>query len=397
MLAILKPGRLFAVILTLALLAGCLLVTQPQSAKAADAPSTAATSKINVRAALAGAGSADIALVDQVTPRPSIEGKSILCVDGDFYGYAGNAVVDNVKEKARGGIPIVFVGGDINELCLSLGGPQDVALDPEGRPVKEFGALKLTKGADGQTVFNYFRSSDGNSNPGCTMAAVREWLEEVDKPKRVRANDQYTQFAYMRYYTYDDLKPYGKQLVDRYYYQLKNDGVSALDFFTVDIFYEVVSGQAAYTKNWKNRWASLEANVVQYQPSNTLLRYSPLGGASGQVSESYTLGVSYGESGLNFSAQYGVTYTQPDVVLQNSGDTGSGLFRLKWTINKNAPAADGTFASSGIGFTYANPASTGSYAKHWEKWETQWCQYHWYGNKYYNCSLSRAMSINRYA
>ncbi len=234
MLAILERRRLFAVVFTLVLLAGCLLVAQPQIAGAENPSTTGVPAKINIRAALAGAASADIALVDQVTPKPSLQGKSILCVDGDFYAKAGNDVVNDVKEKARGGTPVVFIGGDINGLSLSMGGICEAAANAETEPLVGFAALKLTSGVDGQPVFNNFVAPRGSENVRSTMTGVREWLKKVDEPKTVQANGNWYLRYYSQIYTGDAWYPYGRVLLNRYYYRLNNDFNPNWDFISVE-------------------------------------------------------------------------------------------------------------------------------------------------------------------
>ncbi len=390
MLAILERRRLFAVVLTLALLAGCVLLALPRDAMAADPLSTVAASKINVRAALAGAASADIALVDQVTPRPSIEGKSILCVDGDFYAKAGNDVVNDVKEKARGGTPVVFIGGDINGLSLSLGGVCEAAANAETEPQVEFAALKLTPGADGQPVFNGFVAPRGSQNIRSTMTGVREWLKKVDEPKAVEADGNWYQRGYFRLYSEDTLSPHGKMCIDRYYYRVSNDQNPTLDFISVEIRYEQMSGQSAYGANWKNEYAYQYCNVKTYQgANNSLLRYGPTGYV-GSVTTSFTLGVTASEN-PGVTATYGRAYTQPDVACVNYSDLGGGYTKHKWNISRDSDVATSTFVAESNGFTYSHVQS-GGLASHYERFESRWKQYHWYGDDWYKAWWDRQVS-----
>lgn len=390
MLAILETRRLLAVIFTLAILAGALVATQPQSAGAANAPSNTGTSTINVRAALAGAGSADIALVDQLTPKPSVEGKRILCVDGGFYGKAGKDVLDHVKEKVRAGTPVVFIGGDIDSLALTLDGPSEGAANAAAEPAMEFAALKLTPGPAGQPVFNGFRAIGDTRNLRSNMAGLREWLQEVDKPKAVQANGNWYQRAYLRLYSANSFDPHGKMCIDRYYYRLSNDGNAAYDYISVEIRYEQMSGQAAYGENWKNEWAYQYCNVKTYQPNNSLLRYGPTS-TVGQVSTSYSLGVTVTEKGAGVSATYSQGYSQPDVTCANSSDLGGGYTKHKWSMGRDSITAMTTFAVESSGFTYRHTASEGL-ASHYEKFQSQWKQYHWYGDKWFWASWTRQVS-----
>ncbi len=390
MVAVLEPRRLLAVILALAVLASGLVALRPQTARAAKTASAAGASRVSVRAALAGAGSADIALVDQVTPRPSTEGKRMLCVDGDFYGKAGKDIVENVREKARGGTPVVFIGGDIDGLSLSLGGPFEGAANAAAEPATEVGALKLTPGAGGQPVFNGFRVAGGSADVRSAMAGLRQWLKEVDQPKAVQADANWYRRAWLRLYSGDSFDPHGKMCIDRYYYRLSNDGNPAYDYISVEIRYEQMSGQAAYGENWKNEWAYQYCNVKTYQPNNTLLRYGPTS-TVGQVSTSYSLGVTGSEKGVGVGATYSQGYSQPDVTCTNSSDLGGGYTRHKWSIGKSSITATSTFVADSSGFTYQHAASEGL-ASHYEKFQSQWKQYHWYGDSWYWASWTRQVS-----
>ncbi len=375
-----------AALLALAVLAAGLMAARPQPAGAA-AP---AAPRLNVRAALAGAGSSDLALVDQVTPRPSTQGKKMLCVDGSFYGRAGENVADGVREKARTGTPVVFIGGDIDPLSLSLGGPREGASNAAAEPAIEVAALKLTPGTGGQPVFNGFRVVGSSADMRSAMAGLRQWLQEVEQPRPVRADANWTRRAWFRLYSGDSLEPHGKMCIDRYYYRLANDGNPAYDYISAEIRYEQMSGQAAYAQNWKNEWAYQYCNVKTYQPNNVLLRYGP-GSTVGQVSTSYSLGVTGSERGLGLGATYSQGYSQPDVTCANSSDLGSGYTKHKWSIGKNSITATSTFLADSSGFTYRHTASEGS-ASHYEKFQSQWKQYHWYGNKWYWASWTRQVS-----
>ncbi len=386
MVAIFEPRRLVSVMLALALLAAGLVAIRPATARAA-APGTPA---VNVRAALAAAGSGDIALVDRVTPRPSTEGKKMLCVDGAFYSRAADDIVENVREKARAGTPVVFIGGDIDPLGLSLGGPSEGAASAAAEPAAKVAALKLTPGADGQPVFNGFRVAGGSVDTRSAMTGLRQWLKELEQPKAVRADSNWYRRAWFRLYSGDSLNPYGKMCIDRYYYKLTNDGNPTFDYVSVEIRYEQMSGQAAYSQNWKNEWAYQYCNVKSYQPNNTLLRYGP-SSTVGQVSTSYSLGVTGSERGVSLGATYSQGYSQPDVTCVNSSDLGGGYTRHKWNIGKNSVTAASTFVADSSGFTYQHAASEGP-ASHYEKFQSQWKQYHWYGDKWYWASWSRQIS-----
>lgn len=375
-----------AVFIALAVLAAGLTAVRPEPARAART----AIPRMNVRAALAGAGSSDLALVDQVTPRPSTQGKKMLCVDGSFLGRAGKDIVENVRERARAGTPVVFIGGDIDALSLSLGGPIEAASSADAEPATEVAALKLTPGANGQPVFNAFRVVGGTADMRSAMTGLRQWVQEVERPRAVRADANWRRRAWFRLYSGDSLDPHGKMCIDRYYYRLADDGNPAYDYISVEIRYEQMSGQAAYGENWKNEWASQYCNVRTYQPNNTLLRYGP-GSTVGQVSTSYSLGVTGSERGIGLGATYSQGYSQPDVTCTNSSDLGSGYTKHKWSIGKSSITATSTFVADSSGFTYQHLASEGA-ASHYEKFQSQWKQYHWYGDKWYWASWSRQVS-----
>ena len=381
------PRRLLAVLLTLAVLAAGLAAVRPQTARAASA---SGASRVSVRAALAGTGSGDIALVDQVTPRPSTNGKRILCVDGDYYSKAARDTVQNVREKARAGTPVVFIGGDINSLSLTLGGPVEGAANASAKPAAEIGALKLTPGPDGQPVFNGFRVVGGSTDVRSAMSGLRRWLAEVEQPGTVQADANWYRRAWFRLYSGDSVGPYGKMCIDRYYYRLSNDGNASFDYISAEIRYEQMSGQAAYGQNWKNEWAYQYCNVKTYQPGNTLLRYGP-SSTVGQVSTSYSLGVTGSEKGVGLSATYSQGYSQPDVTCSNSSDLGGGYTRHKWSIGQSSTTATSTFVADSSGFTYQHAASDGL-ASHYEKFQSQWKQYHWYGDKWHWASWTRQVS-----
>lgn len=389
MLAVLQPRRLLAVLLAVAVLAAGLVATAPRTTRAAPDSGTRRV-RVNVRAALSGAGSADIALVDQVTPRPSTGGKKMLCVDGEFYRRAGRDIAQNVTDRARAGLPVVFVGGDIDGLSLSLGGPCEGAAGTGAGPATPVGALKLTPGPDGQPVFNGFRVVGDSADIRSTMAGLRCWLQEVDQPRAIRANANWYPRAWFRLYSGDSLQPHGKMCIDRYYYRLANDGNAAYDYISAEIRYEQMSGQAAYRQNWKNEWAYQYCNVKTYQPKNLLLRYGP-SSTVGQTSTSFSLGVTGSEKGVGLGATYSQGYSQPDVTCANSSDLGRGYTSHRWTIDRNSITAVTTFVADSSGFTYRHTASDGL-ASHYEKFQSQWRQYHWYGDKWHWSSWTRQVS-----
>lgn len=383
MLVILQPKRLFAAVMAVALMLSFFVCMFGPNIDVVQADSNSAnkgTPNFNVRANMAGPHMSQVALVDRVTPKPSMNGKDILCVDGDFYRKAKKDVIENVKAKALNGTPVVFVGGDINELCESIHAPQEGSVDMKEQV--EFAALKVLPGPLGEPHFAAIRVQQGSKDLSDSINLVRDWMDDINKTK-VQSNPEWEWAVYTsRLWSDTYCEPHGRMCIDRTYNKLRDDGDSYWNYVSTEIQYDQESGKGALGNRWINQWIFQYCKVNYYQSSNELLRYGPYGSDSGG-SVGYSLGVNASDNGCGVSAGFDRTWNIPDVECVNTTSKGNGYTRHQWYVDSSSTIAGSTLAVDSS-FSHRYPQSLG-YSKHYEKFESRWKEppLHWWDSTYY--------------
>ncbi|MEO0248155.1 MAG: hypothetical protein ABIN58_01175 [candidate division WOR-3 bacterium] len=321
--------------------------------------------------------SARIAIVDEETPLPSINGKEIIWVDGSFLSKGEPRVTRYLGAHALNGIPIVFVGTGITPLCKELGLPYEMTEDERGNPVEIPAVVSVLKVypqqmVDGKPCGVSMMVIGENNIPEVVRRAHERATELVtnELPTGVACTkkatvDELSQIAsegvgmgitsaYWAYvwqgelnYAYPDK---GQLNVIRTWYKLQDDGSSSYDWRNLEVSMQIVPGKVVYSSNWRNddTWVSIDVNerkshyqLIDYGPTTT----------SGQSSITIDVGVQAGQDGAAVSASMSWGYSVSDVVVQDSSNFSTELFYLQHLIDQSKTVGQYTYLHK-PGLTY---------------------------------------------
>lgn len=319
-------------------------------------------SKSNLRAVVSDIQSLNVAIVDQVTPSPSTDGKDMLFVDGSFYSQKGNnKVAEYVQSQALSGMPVVVIGSGYEDLCdrLDLYGydlkPQcknDDGGEYHDVPIAFRGVKVFPWKIPNGLPFCAYLSVMGDSNQltSGVNESIVEWSEhisslqapdytEVSKSEASEMGlmldgggaSSWERVIDFTVSTGTAWSPHGRVNMYLLIKKLFNDMNPSYNYYSFIINKQFVPGDAAWGNNWRTSYSKLYHDVDDYfsggWPWQELISHGPTT-TTGQEHVSFSIGT--GEVGLSLG------YDIPDVVVHDLSDNYLGLAKWEHNINEGA-------------------------------------------------------------
>jgi hypothetical protein len=271
------------------------------------------TESLSLREILGNASFNSVALVDAVTPMPSMEGKQILFVDGLFYVDANLSVTDYIRSVVNSGVPAVIFEEGYDSFRISINGtlPSEKAryayndsnvIDAQ---IAAYG-LKLypQDTVYGMPVADMIEIAGSSERTANVASLALEWAStklsnetplpfEITRQQLVPATStQWIQACQLTFCTGDDWYDYGRLNIRKTWYKLSEIDNNSCNFSTMSIVVEVFPGSKTFGNGWRNAdaWATVDGYknnsvyvLVDYAPTTSYLSFDKRGRLSHDV------------------------------------------------------------------------------------------------------------------